>query len=167
MHLGASSRAAVLILAFHPSAQASSAKEACKPFDAAQVRKVLHVPVGQPQGSSGAEMLSCTGRGGGLEVTLNFTSEPNPALGSAGEFKQSVDRAGAAGKVLVQEFKETRCASILPSGGGKFGTFKAWCVLHSKKGRAISLEVIAPGAKQLPSLDKVQLLAEAAAARIP
>jgi hypothetical protein len=158
---------AVLLLALAGGARASSNSDACKPFDAAEVRSVLHVSLGPPQGTRGAQMMSCTARGGGLQVTLAFTSEPDQAQGSEGEFNQSVERARAAGQVQVQQFKETRCASILPSGGGKFGTFKAWCVLHSKKGRAVSLDVIAPGPKQLPSLEKVHLLAEAAAARIP
>jgi hypothetical protein len=159
--------AALLPLAVVSTAAASPAKNACQPFDAAEVRKALRLPVGQPKGTAGAEMLSCAAQGGSLQVTLNHTLEPDPGLGSAGEFKQSVDRARSAGQVTVQEFKETRCATILPSGGRKFGAFKAWCVLHSKQGRAVSLEVIAPAAKQLPSLETVRTLAEAAASRIP
>jgi hypothetical protein len=150
-----------------PARGASPAAQACKPFDAAEVRRVLRVPVGQPHGAGGASMLSCTASGGSLEVTLDHSAEPNLALGSAGEFQKSVEGARAAGTVQVQEFKETRCAAIHPSGGNKFGAFKAWCVLHTRKGRYVSLQVIARGAKQLPTLDKVRELAEAAAARLP
>lgn len=112
-------------------------------------------------------MLSCTATGGSLQVTLNHTAEPNSGLGSEGEFNQSVAGARATGHVEVQVFGETRCAVLLPTGGNKFGAFKAWCVLHSKKGRYVSLEVIARSEKQLPKLDKVRLLAEAAATRLP
>ncbi len=167
MHLRPVSAAAVLLLAALSSAEASTAKEACHPFDAAEVKRILRRPVGQPKGTGGAEMLSCTAQGGNLQVTLSHTIEPDSALGSPGEFKQSVERARSAGQDTVQEFNETRCAAILPSGGSKFGAFKAWCVLHSRQGRAVSLEVIAPGAKQLPSLENVRALAESAAARIP
>ena len=158
---------AILVLSLLQAAAASPAKQACHPFDAAEVRQLLHIPVGQPEGTAGAAMFSCTARSGERTVTLSYTAEPDPMLGSAGEFNQSVERARAVGKVEVQEFKETRCAFLLPSGGSKFGAFKSWCVLHSKKGRAVSLEVLAPGAKQLPPLEKVRTLAEAAAARIP
>ncbi len=167
MRLSPMSAAAALLLAVLPRAQASPARKACQPFDAAEVRRVLRLPIGQPKGTGGAEMLSCTAQGGSVQVTLSHTIEPDRALGSSGEFKQSVDRARSVGQVTVQEFKETRCAAILPSGGGKFGAFKAWCVLHSRQGRAVSLEVIAPGAKQLPSLENVRALAESAAARVP
>ncbi len=144
----------------------STAKEACQPFDAAEVRKVLRFPVGAPKGTAGAEMLSCTAQAGNAQVTLSYSLLPNWALGSEGEFEHSVEQARAAGHVEERKFKETRCASILPSGGSKFGAFKAWCVLHSKTGRAVTLEVIAPNAKQLPALEKVCAVAEAAGARI-
>jgi hypothetical protein len=160
-------RAALVLFAVVSTAAASPAKNACQPFDAAEVRRALRAPVGQPKGTAGAEMLSCAAQGGGLQVTLNHTLEPDPGLGSSGEFQQSVERARSAGQVTVQEFKETRCATILPSGGSKFGAFKAWCVLHSKQGRAVSLDVIAPSGKRLPSLETLRTLAEAAAARIP
>jgi hypothetical protein len=150
-----------------PVAEASAAAQACKPFDVAEVRKVLHLQVGPPHAAGGASMLSCTAGAGGAQVTLSHTPEPNLALGSAGEFNQSVAGARAAGQVQVQEFKDTRCALIHPSGGNKFGTFKAWCVLHSRKGRYVSLEVTGTSAKQLPPLEKLREAAEAAAARIP
>lgn len=155
------------LVAALPADGASAAVQACKPFDTAEVRKTLHIGVGPPHGAGGASMLSCTADAGTVHVTLSHTPEPNLALGSAGEFNQSVAGARAAGQVQVQEFKDTRCALIHPSGGNKFGTFKAWCVLHSKKGRYISLEVTASTAKPLPPLERLREAAEAAAARIP
>jgi hypothetical protein len=150
-----------------PAAAAFAGAQACKPFDVGELRKVLRIPLDQPRGTGGASLLSCTAKGGSAQVTLNHSPEPNLALGSPGEFNQSVAGARAAGQVEVQEFKDTRCAVIHPSGGNKFGAFKAWCVLHSKKGRYVSLEVVARSAKQLPALEKVREAAEAAAARIP
>ncbi len=165
MRLRSAVGAAVLL--FAAAADGSTTKDACKPFDAAEARKVLRLPVGSPKGTVGAEMSSCTAPAGSSQVTLSYTLEPNRALGSEGEFQQSLERARATGHVEERKFKETRCASFLPSGGSKFGAFKAWCVLHSKAGRAVSLEVIAPNAKQLPSLEAVCTVAEAAGARIP
>jgi hypothetical protein len=158
---------ALLVLAVLPAGAASPGAEACKPFDAAEVRRILRIPVGQPKGTGGASMFSCTAQAASMQVTLNHTAEANLALGSEGEFNQSVAGARAAGNVEVQTFKDTRCAVLLPTGGNKYGTFKAWCVLHSRKGRYVSLEVTARNEKQLPKLDKVRTVAEAAAARLP
>ena len=156
-----------MLLAYASGAGAGVPKEACRPFDAAEVRNVLRIPVGSPKATLGAAMLSCTAQGGSSQVTLSHTLEPDLALGSPGEFQKSVAQASAAGRVEVREFKQTRCASLFPSGGSKFGAFKAWCVLHSKAGRAVTLEIVAPSAKQLPSLEQVRQVAEASAARIP
>ncbi|HXX30937.1 MAG TPA: hypothetical protein VEJ89_09495 [Myxococcaceae bacterium] len=144
----------------------SPAKQACQPFDASEVRKVLRIPVGQPHGAAGASMLSCTAEGGGVQVTLSHTAEPDPVLGSAGEFNKTVEAARASGRVEVREFKETRCATLLPSGGGKFARYKCLCALHSKGGRYVSLEVLAPSERLLPKLEQLRTAAEAAAGRV-
>ena len=157
----------LLLLAAAPAALAASpAKQACKPFDAAELRKVLRIPLGQPHGTGGASLLSCSAEGDNITVTLTHSPEPNAVLGSAGEFEKSVEAARAAGRVDVQEWKETRCASLRPSGGSKFARFKAFCVLHSKQGRYVSLEVLAPTEKRLPRLDQLRTAAEAAAGRV-
>lgn len=156
----------VLLLAAVPARGASPAKQACKPFDVGELRKVLRIPLGQPHGTGGASLLSCSAEGNGVTVTLNHSPEPNAVLGSAGEFQKSVDAARAGGRVEVQEYKETRCAALQPSGGSKFSRFKALCVLHSRQGRYVSLEVLAPSEKKLPRLDQVRIAAEAAAARV-
>ncbi len=159
--------ASAAALLFASAAEAAAPKPPCKPFDAVEVRTVLRLPVGPPKATVGAAMVSCAAQAGGGQVTLSYTLEPDRALGSEGEFQQSLARARAAGRVEEATFKDTRCASLLPSGGSKFGAFKAWCVLHSKAGRAVTLEVLAPNAKQLPALGKVAQVAAAAAIRIP
>jgi len=159
--------AASVLLALAFTAEASLPKPPCKPFDAVEVRKVLRLSVGAPKATVGAAMVSCSAQASGAQVTLSYTLEPDRALGSEGEFQQSLARARAAGRVEEATFQQTRCASLLPSGGSKFGAFKAWCVLHSKAGRAVTVEVLAPNEKQLPALDKVAEVAGAAASRIP
>ena len=159
--------AAAGLLALSLGTEAAVPKPPCKPFDAAEVRTVLRVPVGAPKVTVGAAMVSCTAQAGGSQVTMSYTLEPDRALGSEGEFQQSLARARATGHVEEATFKQTRCASLLPSGGSKFGAFKAWCVLHSKAGRAITLEVLAQSAKQLPALERVAQVAAATATRIP
>jgi len=159
--------ALLLLLAVVPAARAASpAKQACKPFDVGELRKVLRIPLEKPHGTGGASLLSCSAEGDKITVTLNHSPEPNTVLGSAGEFQKSVEAARAAGRVQVQEFKETRCAALQPSGGSKFARFKAFCVLHSKQGRYVSLEVLAPSEKKLPRLEQVRTAAEAAAGRV-
>ncbi len=166
MRPSVTARAAAVLLSLASALEAAPPKP-CKPFDAAQVRTVLQLPVGAPKATVGAALVSCTAQAGGRQVSLSYTLEPDRALGSEGEFQQSLARARAVGHVEEATFKDTRCASLLPSGGSKFGAFKAWCVLHSKAGRAVTLEVLAPNAKQLPALDKVAQVAAAAATRIP
>jgi hypothetical protein len=167
MRPSVTARLAAVLLSLASAAGTATPQPPCKPFDAAEVRTVLRLPVGAPKATVGAALVSCTAQAGGGQVTLSYTLEPDRALGSEGEFQQSLARARAAGRVEAATFKDTRCASLLPSGGSKFGAFKAWCVLHSMAGRAVTLEVLAPNAKQLPALQKVAQVAAAAATRIP